>query len=98
MAQTHATEAVHAGSAQAEQPPVRYVVLIDAGSSASRVAHLFLASRERVAMFDADAPEVRLVTDGLEAAHLAQQPEWDLPLAGHSPGERATAEIYTLAI
>ncbi len=98
MTQTYGIEAAHIPSTQPEQRPVRYVVLIEAGSSDSRVARLFLTDREQVAMFDAGAPEIRMMTDGLEAARWAEQPEWDAPLAGHSAGERAAAEIYTLAI
>ncbi|HKW84642.1 MAG TPA: hypothetical protein VJN68_12910 [Burkholderiaceae bacterium] len=78
------------------QQPVRYVVIIDAGGS--MVARLFLASRELVAEFDAGTEEVVQMTQGLLAAHDAGSTEWDRALAGHSAGERAAAEVYTLDV
>lgn len=38
------------------------------------------------------------MTGGLSSVRGAQGPEWDRGLAGHSAGERAAAEVYTLAV
>jgi len=81
-----------------EQPPARYLVLIDNAATGARIARLFLASREEVAEFDAAAPEVLSMTDGLSATHSAMQHAWDEALGGHSPLERAAAEIYELGL
>lgn len=80
----------------AEQAPARYLVCIDAGNS--RVARLFLASREPVAEFDAGAAEVVQMSSVLLAEHTAHLPEWNQALAGHSEAERRSAEVYTLEV
>lgn len=97
MAQTYGIEAAKP-AAPAEAPPARWVVLIDSASAGRRLARVFLASRESVAEFDASAPEVLLMTEGLAALPGARGPEWDAALAGHSDDERAAAEVYTLEL
>lgn len=81
-----------------EQPPARYLVLIDNAATGARIARLFLATREEVAEFDAAAPEVLSMTEGLSATHSAVQHAWDEALAGHSPLERAAADVYELGL
>ena len=88
----------HRDGPQDQQPAVRYVVLIDSASTDSRLARLFLASRVAVAEFDAAAPEVSLMTEGLVPQRSGANAEWDAAFAGHSAGERAGAEIYTLDV
>ena len=80
------------------QPAVRYVVLIDAASHGTRLARLFLASREQVAEFDAAGPEVQALTSSLLADEGTAGPEWDAALAGHSPAERRVAQVFTLDV
>ena len=80
------------------QPPVRYLILIDNAATGARIARLFLDSREEVAEFDAAAPEMLSMTDGLSPSHSATQQAWDDALAGHSPVERAAAEVYELRL
>jgi hypothetical protein len=74
--------------------PVRYLVIIEEAGSA--VARLFLASHEQVAEVDAGSEEVAQLVRGRKAEHGAIGPEWDRALLGHSPAERAAAEVYTL--
>lgn len=81
-----------------QQPPARYLVLIDNAATGARIARLFLATREEVAEFDAAAPEVLSMTEGLSATHSAVQHAWDEALAGHSPLERAAADVYELGV
>lgn len=78
--------------------PARYLVLIDEGASGARVARLFLESFEPVAEFDAAAPEVVSMIDGLAPTHSAMNPQWDRALAGHTPMERAAADVFTLDV
>ena len=98
MSQQFGIEASHRANGTPEQPPVRYLVVIDDASTGARVARLFLASREQVAEFDAAAPEVMSMVDSLAATHSAMKPEWDSALGGHSPIERAAADVYTLDV
>lgn len=99
MAISYGIEAHEADPDGAEpQAPVRYVVLIDSAASGGRLARLFLADRTQVAEFGAASPEVQQLTDGLLAEPGAAGSEWALALAGHAPGERAGAEVYTLAV
>ena len=77
--------------------PIVAEVLID-GADGRRVARLYLASRELVAEFDAAAPEVRLMTDGVASRRVCGRREWDAALAGHSREQRAAAEVFTLAL
>ena len=98
MSQQFGIEASHRTNDTPEQPPVRYLVVIDDASTGARVARLFLASREQVAEFDAAAPEVMSMVDSLAATHSAMKPEWDSALGGHSPIERAAADVYTLDV
>ena len=76
--------------------PARYLVLIGAGGST--VARLFLASREEVTEIDAGTEEVASMTQGLASERGACGPEWDRALSGHSPEERAGAEVFTLDV
>lgn len=86
------------GDGAPEQPSARFLVLIDNAGTGARIARLFLATREEVAEFDAAAPEVQSMTEGLSATHSAMQPAWDDALAGHSPLERAAADVYELGL
>lgn len=97
MAQTYGIEAAKPAH-PADAPPARFVVLIESASAGRRLAHVLLASREAVAEFDASAPEVLLMTQGLAAQRGAGGPEWDRALAGHARDERAAAEVYTLDV
>jgi hypothetical protein len=76
--------------------PVRYLVVIDAGGA--MVARLFLDTRELANEFDAAATEVSNMTAGLTPRLGALGPEWDSALEGFSEEQRATAEVYTLAL
>ena len=38
------------------------------------------------------------MADSLAATHSAMKPEWDSALGGHSPIERAAADVYTLDV
>lgn len=98
MSQQFGIEASHRAKDAPEQPPVRYLVLIDNAATGARVARLFLASREEVAEFDGAAPEVLSMIDSLAATHSAMKPEWDGALGGHNPIERAAADVYTLDV
>ena len=82
----------HAGGPY--RKPVRYVVLID--GEGTRLARLFLASREAAGEFDAGAEEVLQMLHGLTPGHGAGGPEWDRSLAGHSAAERDGAQVFTL--
>lgn len=96
MAQTYGIEAQPSPRGEAQLPPVRYLVLIDAAAQGSRLARLYLASRESVAEFDAGAPEVLLMLRNQAPSSSAAAPEWDAALGQHSAEERAGAEVYTL--
>lgn len=98
MSQTYGMEAPRPHYDEDEQPPVRYVVLINSASTDQRLARLFLQDHRQVAELDAGAPEVMLMTDALAPARSAGHTEWDRALAGHSAAERAEAEVYTLDI
>lgn len=98
MAQNYGMEAPRPHAHGPEAPPARYVVLIESASAGRRLAHVLLASHEAVAEFDASAPEVLLMTEGLAAEQGAAGPEWDRALGGHSPQERAEAEVFTLDV
>ena len=96
MGQGFGMEVPSGSSHEPEQPPARYLVVIDSATEASRQAKLFLETRAEVAQFDAGAPEVQMMTRGLAPQHGAAGPEWDTALGGHDATERAAAEIYTL--
>ena len=102
MSQQYGIEVPSQGRAaiahEPQQPPARYLVLIDNASTGARIARLFLASHVEVAEFDAAAPEVLSMIDGLAATHSGMQPQWDRALAGHSPLERAAADVYQLGV
>lgn len=76
--------------------PVRYLVIIDAGGA--MVARLFLDTRELVNEFDAAVTEVSNMTAGLTPDIGASGVEWDGALQGYSDMQRASAEVYTLAL
>lgn len=78
------------------QPPVRYLVIIDAGGS--MVARLFDEARTLVTEIDASTEEVAVMTASLTPAHGALGAEWDAPLSGHNRDERAAAQVYTLDV
>lgn len=96
MAQTYGIESPRPHAHEADAPAARYVVLIESASAGRRLAHVLLASREEVAEFDASAPEVLLMVQGLAGTVGATAAEWDAALAGHSAEERAAAEVYAL--
>ncbi len=96
MGQGFGMEVPNGSTHEPEQPPARYLVVIDSATEASRLAKLFLETRAEVAQFDAGAPEVQMMTRGLAPRHDATGPEWDQALGGHDARERATAEVYTL--
>jgi len=98
MGTTYGSESPKPHVSPPEQPSVRNVVLIFGAAMDMRLARLFLADRRQVAEFDAGAPEVALMVDGLAPSRSATRPEWDAALQGHSPGERAEAEVYTLDV
>lgn len=98
MSQTYGIEASHPEHVSEHQPSARYMVLIDSASVGGRVARLFLDTLQEVAEFDASAPEVLSIIDGLVAARDGGSPRWDQALAGHSDSERAGAEIYTFDV
>ena len=74
--------------------PVRYVVIIE--EAGSRVARLYLETREQVGEVDAGAEEVADLVKGLQGVRSATDPFWDHALGGNSREERAVAEVYTL--
>ena len=74
----------------------RYLVVIDAGGES--LARLFDGARLQEAEFDASTEEVSVMTRGLVPQRSAGEAEWDVALAGHSAGERAAAEVYTLDV
>ncbi|HEY8905127.1 MAG TPA: hypothetical protein VIM63_03720 [Rhodoferax sp.] len=96
MSQTYGMESPQEHIKVAHRMPVRYVLVIDGADS--KVARLFLASREMVAEMDASVEEVNSMIAGMTPVVGAMGSEWDAALAGHREDERAAAEIYTLAI
>lgn len=99
MAFSYAIEAAHGRpTTQDPQPAAKHLVLIDSAGSGGRVAKVFLPSLEEVAEFDATAPEVLSMIEGLVPAHDAAQPRWDAALMEHSVGERMQANVYTLDV
>jgi hypothetical protein len=98
MSQTYGIEAKKGQAGETAMPPARYLVLVDSAAHGGRLARLFLASREEVAEFDASAPEVLSMTQGLVAAFSANEAVWDEALGGHSVQERAAAQIFTLDV
>lgn len=62
------------------------------------VARLFLATRELVNEFDAAVTEVSNMTAGILPHVGALGSEWDSALEGYSNAQRASAEVYTLAL
>lgn len=96
MSQTYGIETPHQHIAPSTRRPVRYVVIIDSGDCA--ITRLMLDTHQQVAEFDAGAPEVAQMISGLTPAKIANQPEWDEALKGHSAAERAAADVYTLEV
>ena len=98
MGQTYGMEAPRGAGAPDTQPPARFLVLIDSATDNTRLARLFLVSRQQVAEFDAAGPEVLSITDGLLSQQDADSTEWDQALAGHTAAERRAAQVFTLAV
>lgn len=96
MAQTYGIQAQPAPRGEPSLPPVRFVVLIDCAAQGSRLARLYLASRQPVAEFDAGASEVQLMLRELAPSSSAAHPDWDEALGQHSAEERAGAQVFTL--
>jgi hypothetical protein len=96
MSQNFGISMPAAHSAVPHRLPVRYLVVIDAGGA--MVARLFLETRELANEFDAAATEVSNMTAGLTPDVGAQGPEWDGALQGFSDAQRASAEVYKLAL
>lgn len=96
MSQTFGMEAPREHKPALHRPPVRYLIIIDAGGA--MVARLFLETREMVAELDAAVEEVAAMVKGLVPQAGALGSEWDHALQGHSATERAAAMVYTLAI
>ncbi len=96
MSQTYGMESPKEHLNEPHRMPVRYVVVID--SAGSKIARMFLASREMVAEMDAAIEEVSSMIAGMMPVPGATGPEWDVALAAHRMDERAAAEVYTFAI
>lgn len=97
MSQNFGSEAPRPHSNTHQRKPARYLVLIDSGGY--MVARLFLEKdRELVAEFDASTEETGHMIQGLAASKTAGAPEWDKALQGHSPTERAAADVYLLPV
>jgi hypothetical protein len=76
--------------------PVKFLIVIDSGGS--MVARLFDANRVHVADIDGSTEEVATTVGGAVPTRSADLPEWHQALAGHSAIERATAQVYALAV
>lgn len=96
MSQTYGISAHGHRDETPHRQPVRFVVVIDAAGSG--LAMLCLATRERVAEFDAGAEEVSSMISGIMPTVGAPGPEWDAALRGHTPAERREARVYALDI
>jgi hypothetical protein len=96
MSQNFGIEMPTAHAPTPHRLPVRYLVVIDAGGA--MVARLFLATRELVNEFDAAVAEVSNLTAGLVPSIGALGAEWDAGLESYSSVQRASAEVYTLAL
>ncbi|MES2090815.1 MAG: hypothetical protein V4532_12665 [Pseudomonadota bacterium] len=94
MSQTYGIESPSRHTAGSLREPVRYVVLIDSGGSS--IARLMLDTRQQVEEFDSATSEVVQMIIGLSPAKVANEPEWDAALQGHSTLERMAADVYTL--
>jgi hypothetical protein len=78
------------------KPPVKYLILIDAGGS--MVARLFDGSRRLVTDIDAGSEEVAVMTTGLAPTYDGADPAWSQALAGHSVAQRRAAQVFTLDV
>lgn len=96
MSQSFGNESPRPHRHTLHRKPARYLIVIDSGGSA--ITRLFLDSRELVAEFDGGTEETAQMTRGLVPAAVADAPEWDLALQGHSAAERAAASVYTLDV
>ena len=96
MSDSFGIEAERDAPRRAQQPPARWLVIIDAGGSS--IARLLLATRKSVGEFDAGAEEVALMTRGVRPSQGAVGAEWDAALEGHSAAERAAAQVYELDV
>ena len=96
MSQTYGIEVPGHHKAHPQRPPVRYVIVIDAGETS--VAKLVSDTRQLIAEIDAGTPEVVQMTHGVQPSQGASGPEWDDALQGHGQAERARAEVYALKV
>ena len=96
MSQSFGGESPRAHTQTSHRKPARYLVVIESGGSV--IARLFLDTREQVAEFDAGTEEAAQMTAGLSATKVADAPEWDRALEGHSAAERCAADVYTLDV
>lgn len=74
----------------------RYLVLIE--QDGAMLARLFDVDRQPVIEIDGASEEVAVMTAGLQPAHEAGGPEWDVALRGHNRDERERAQVYTLDV
>ena len=89
-------ELPHSHSTAPHRKPARFLVVIDSGGTT--IVRLFLDTRAPAGEFDAGTEEVALMTRGLAPVKGAAGSEWDRALEGHSPAERAAAEVFTLDV
>ena len=78
------------------QKPARILVLIEQDGNA--LARLFDEDMKLVSEFDASSEEVATMTTGLQPQTGATGAQWDRPLRGHNPAERAAALVFTLDV
>ncbi len=78
------------------QKPARILVLIEQDGNA--LARLYDDEMRLVSEFDASSEEVATMTTGLQPLAGATDPRWDRALQGHSPTERAAAQVYALDV
>ena len=74
----------------------KYLVIIHAAEGP--IARLFLSNYEQATELDANTEEVSTMIKGIVPSIGAAGSEWDRSLVGLNPDERASAEIYVLAI
>lgn len=96
MSQTYGMESPKEHLKVPHRKPVHYLVVID--SAGSKIARLFLQSREMVAEMDASVEEISSMITGMVPVVGALGSEWDAALAAHRIDERATAEVFTFAV
>jgi hypothetical protein len=96
MSQDYGIEAHRDPTHPTLRRPARFLVVIEAAGT--MVARLYTEAREPVGEFDAGTEEVALMAQGLVPSRVANAPEWDRALEGHSAAERSAAEVYTLDV